>query len=60
MKYLIITIIAFVTTYLAFAYVKGEFNFLLWEQGVRAIQLYATLCFSILGSLINGLADTLN
>jgi hypothetical protein len=59
MKYLLITIIVFVTTYLAFAYCQGEFNPMLWEKGMRAAHIYVTVGFSILASIINGLFDSL-
>jgi hypothetical protein len=59
MKYLLITIIVFVTTYLAFAYFQGEFNPMLWEKGMRAAHIYVTVAFSILASIINGLFDSL-
>lgn len=57
MKYLLITIFTFLFTYLAFAYLQGEFNSMLWEKGMRAGHLYATLCFSVLGSIIYNALD---
>jgi hypothetical protein len=59
MKYLLITIIVFLTTYLAFAYVQGQSNFLLWEKGMRAAHVYVTFSFSILGCILNGILDRL-
>jgi hypothetical protein len=59
MKYLLITIIVFLTAYFAFAYFQGEFNPMLWEKGMRAAHIYVTIGFSILASITNGLVDAL-